>query len=380
MLELVDDAWREGPLLTGITWDRHVLDGAAQRAATSRLTTAEKAAIAVGVPGANTRELARSCHGSWQGVTGFEGDRADVDFADSRLAFLEVADVGEFRRCVAGFARSENEADRHFGLQLLLRVGATNEDDARLLVEALRADQKIGWLRHLSRSRGDAVRAYLREVVLDDGRAVLPDRVAAARALATLDGLPDEVALFEGMDPDEKTVLWPRTSELILAGRPVDALLHMMQQHPTRCVRGVHLVRDPAVRAYLERIRSDRSSGDHAWATGELALMGDADARAEMEAVLAAGRYRWTDGAEGEHKLLGRSLDQALPPLLDEIESNCCHEIAVRYGVCEELLGIDIPGRTGVGETHRAYVDRTVDAGQPWVWSVLAGRYVPGAR
>ena len=79
-------------------------------------------------------------------------------------------------------------------------------------------------------------------------------------------------------------------------------------------------------------------------------------------------------------RLLGRSIEEALPIVLSEMESNCCHQTAIVHGVCEELLGIDIPGQAGVGETHRAYVERIIEAGRPWAWSRIADRYVPGAR
>lgn len=135
---------------------------------------------------------------------------------------------------------------------------------------------------------------------------------------------------------------------------------------------------DERVKAYLLGRRDRRI--DVAWATQQLMLMGDEEARAEVWAALSAGRYRYVDQADTHILTLDHDF-KTIPHWIDDLESNCCRVNVVAM-IFEDLFGLDLDDvRTSPCVTMAAVAREFWERhGDDLVWSRIAGHYVPTVR
>jgi hypothetical protein len=199
-------------------------------------------------------------------------------------------------------------------------------------------------------------------------------------AVAVRFGLPPEVALTEDLGRRIEEEAWEKFERTVRAGRPVDALVDLLRAHPGEPVWHVGLIDDPRIREHLREVRDRRELDLYHWATTELAMAGDPEAKKEHWAAITAGRYRWVDDSDALDLTLGGDLG-TIPFFLDELESNCCRFASVGC-VFEDLFGIDPGGlawhpRTNAVKALRAWW--AANEGR-LVRSRITGKYVPGVE
>jgi hypothetical protein len=297
------------------------------------LTGLRLASIGRFVPGARTREIAERAATLLSQRPPRTGDEAE--FLGYALPFLEVGAPGACVSLLRKMAASKVEAVRESGLRSLVALG--------------------------DRGCPDLLDPYLARLAAD----------FEIDALAQYDGLPPGTRL---LPTDEKPIV-----ELLLAGEPVEAVLACFRQEGGG-VSGAGWVKDERIRDWLLSLRRDRSAGRYAEATGQLAIYGDPEARAETWAALTTGRYRWVDNSDSDVMTLGHDWS-TIPFWISELESNCCRFCVVAQ-VFEDLFGIDPMDFTHSRRFTPAEVVAEFWAGHSGdlVFSRLAGRYVPGVR
>jgi len=339
----------------GYIVDPGPLAGIGDAARKASISGVRLAWIGAVLPGARTREIAvRAC-------------RAMLDEPDANrlleerdvLAFLEIGAPDLLRRFLRKAARGRPGDTRELAREVLLRLGDPESGD--VLVEFVRGrSPEDRYLNMLARSPGPEVETWLRET-------------GSLGPLAVYYGLPDRLIANFAAAPDPD-----RVREFIRSRRPVDAVLELLRQEPDSAIWQIGLIEDERVRKWLELRRRQRR--DYPWVTGELALMGDADAKKETWAALTMGRYRWVDEAGVEILTLSRDLS-TIPHWIGQLESNCCRFNVVAQ-VFEELLGLPMDDyRSSPGFTAAEIVrDHWNRYGDHLVWSRITGHYVPGVR
>ena len=152
----------------------------------------------------------------------------------------------------------------------------------------------------------------------------------AAIALAAIEGVDEDLAASV-LDDDQlvdaaldRFVRDARTS----GGRAAVVNFVSSRLAPSTVLRRSGSLDAPSVRTWLERARDDRASGRYAEAVAELALMGDAAARAELRRAQDLGLYTWFDD------LPDWALDFEVDPpdperWFDDLAGNCCAFAAV---------------------------------------------------
>ncbi len=264
----------------------------------------------------------------------YQGDM--VEF----LALLETSSRRQARRFLEALAQHEEKSIRNYAVDMLLRLGAPGWEDR--LIERVRWAQKANVDAQrilLGRTRTDKIRAWLTEIATSEETTSL----SAMRGLGIACGLPAALTWL-----DEDDVLDEKDARHVLQAlredHAVEALLFWLQKStalfPERPpAADLGLVKDPRITAFLVGLRNQRELGLYAWATGQLALQGHAEARAEQEAVLRIGRYRWIEEASAWSLLLDPDLSR-LPDLVRKLENNGCAYASVTT-MFEDLLGLD---------------------------------------
>ena len=240
-----------------------------------------------------------------------------------------------------------------------MRAASGTEDAAELL--------------RLARCTSPEIEAFL-QARAADAQVANEGRDAALAALGVLHELPQDTALHLLGVLGSGTEAAPIRAQL-RAGNPFEALRVLHGAAPGR-VPGLGRIHDARINALLHDLRDRRELGCHAWAVGELALQGDAAARAEMQQVCGDGRYGWIDDATPEALTLGFDL-RMVPALVAELESNCCRCVPIDMA----LLGmVGIEFRNGApwwvrteAQAVRGWFQRF---GVRLRWSRLAERWV----
>jgi hypothetical protein len=254
-------------------------------------------------------------------------------------------------------------------LGALAKIGDPESGPA--IVDAARKKEiEFDSLSLLARSACPEVLAYLRERAGEDFRAAVACGVAV--------GMPEEVGLGSFCtDETFPSAARDEVRALLLEARWKDAVARALTAAPDPKspindigLADVHLVDDDRVRAYLRRLQDRREFGLYPWATGELAMMGDAAARAEFEHAVRVGRYRWCD--ENDQIALGdpiRALRTCMN--LGLLETNCCHLCAFRCYLFDHWFDVEFQSEEGqAGAT-------TPDAeARRWL-ARSGGRFVP---
>jgi hypothetical protein len=337
-------AWYEA---LGFDWRRTPLGGFDRAALAARVPPVRLARIAITLPGCRTRAL---------GAAAARGLRPG-DLVEDRERDLGGALLDE----IGAFLESAAPEDLVASLR---RIRAAGKEDAALATEWLEDLGDAGTCAAAAADLtldGDRIEVLARSRAPEVGR-MLETRVRTAleqgwdrsesnctlAALAVFHGLPGEAAdaFRHRQDPA------PRDSvEAVLAGKPVDGLAAILAAEPDRRHGNVGAVDDPRVRAYLHRLRERRDLGEYWYATGQLAVLGDAAARADFWGAMEDGRYRIMDEAEEFERTLGWDLPATMPFWIGELRSQCCRMVTSGAGdLVEDLLGteanFDSPFRT----------------------------------
>ena len=265
----------------------------------------------------------------------YEGDMAEF------LGLLETSSPRVTRRFLESLARHEVKAIRTYALDMLLRIGDPTSEEQ--LIEHVRwaPEQEVGkQLILLGRTRTDKVRAWLADKSKEPGEARFP----ALRGLGIARGLPEPLTWTEAADNlVEKDV--QRLRQFLVEGRAKDALawwigLHDPADRHAIPPRHLGLVKDPRITDALLALRKKRESGFYAWATGQLAMQGHPEAKAEQSAVYRIGRYRWIDEADPWALLLDQDLSM-IGSWIDRMDTCAWVPTSVQL-MFDELLGLDL--------------------------------------
>lgn len=289
------------------------------------------------------------------------------------LAFLEIVAPKHLRSLLATWAASDDKDVRNHARKLQLRIGdetAVNELVAVLDKEEL-DDRAPLWLARIKASK---VEEFLRRRVRTEDGKLAPRYL---HALAVHYGLPESVG-FEGALPKPGDPVFAKARRLVLDKKPIDALVCVLESlgDKDREVKDLGLVSDPRITRYLEQTRKMRYLGLYAWATSQLALQGDTEARKEFWQGCLLGRYRWIDNSDPRALTLNFDLD-TIPFWLSELETNCCRRNIARW-IFERLFGLDLL------RDNRVFPE-VVQAREFWKrhrsnlrWSRIKWHYVPG--
>jgi hypothetical protein len=231
----------------------------------------------------------------------------------------------------------------------------------------------------LARSPGPEVRKFLL-----DRLAAATDEVRRAfflDALARHDGLPESEYISEHLDENTPAALRSSVQVHVVAERPVDALLALLEHAEKPDAWGLGDVRDERIADHLRRLRKRRSLGKVIFATDELARLGDPDAVREVRAVRAAANYRWGDA------LTERAMSEGPAPTptdvedwIDLLESSCCQS-ALSGNRMEMLFHWPVGPHGTAAATARTVAQWWWDTwGHELVRSRIEERFVPAAR
>jgi hypothetical protein len=242
----------------------------------------------------------------------------------------------------------------------------------------------------LARVRAPAVETYLRE--LCDANEVAswePDKApgwaAPLTALAAFAGLDERLAASWRHDLESREPapdLWRRVVELCVAKRPDEALGAWLDARPPAAgtLRELGRTALPRARTWLRSLADARHLGERWFALGELAVAGDADARAELRAACEAGLYGVVDSATTAALTRGEGL-AAVPFWIAELETNCCRSATYATHLGELLEGDPLDGDGSPfatrGARTRAFWQRFHDR---LAWSAIEDRWVVGPR
>ena len=299
-----------------------------------------------------------------------------------KLAGLEVAAPGAFRKSLRAWLGDPDRAVRTLARRVLLvigdpasgpalvdwvRSGRTDEDVWRDLPGFCIADDKDA--AYLARSPGPEVQAYLRAIARAvGGRVRSPEEDSGAReALAILAGLPEWTASAVLSTRSDDPAVQERArgrGRMVTEGRALEALQDYLA-HATSVPLDLWKVDTPAVRAFLGRMQREREHRSYAMATAELAALGDPEARRQTAAMLRAGRYRWVDElAEcADLATLGYDLKTWVPFWIRELESSCCR-------CCNATCVLEVITDYDIVVTHDEHPGETpADRMRRW-WSV----------
>ena len=322
----------------GFAWRRTSFDGFERMAMEARIPALRLACIGVVVPGCRTRSLGKEAALRLRpGGLLAEGEGPDLDM-EIVGAFLETAAPLEFADALRRTRRAGGE-DAWMASAWLVRMG-DREASAALVA----GGEDIGWesFLPLARSGDPAAGRWLEERVraaVEEGDLSTEDE-AAVGALAVFHGLEETAAIAFGGYGGEPVPT--AACEAVLAGRPLDGLAAILAARPDEPHEDVGLVRDPRVLAYLHRLRVRRDLGHYWYATAQLAVAGDAEARAEFQGAMHDGRYRIMNEADNFERTLGFDLPATMPFWLEELRSQCCRIVTSGGGdIIETFFGLE---------------------------------------
>lgn len=339
-------------------------DGLADTLVASDVDGARLARIGALVPRCNARTLARAA------CARLPASRTLAALEDDRgtLAFLEAAAPDALRRAMRTIV-DRVPAARRLALDALLAIGdpasgprlieyvtgldASDDDGPGSFVEHLAS------VRLLARSPCPAVEAHVAGALA----ACKPDDAEARRdaivALAELRGVAPETVDFLLREHDDvhdaaaHRAMCDAVAADLRAGDGPGAIARLLAAMPDRLGGPLWRVDTPAVRAHLTRLQARRELKLYAFATAQLAALGDPAARAEAETAMRAGRYRWMDSVLGPDEALstfGYDFARTIPFWLDQLESNCCRRVLATC-VFEGAFGLEPEVGEGVCET-----------------------------
>ena len=296
------------------------------------------------------------------------------------LECLELFDAALLRRRLA--AAMTGAADDPASLALL-RLGAPELGGA--LAKWALAHSPTH-LHFLARSRGkDAIAVVT--AALERGRPNQETEFALLTALATLHGLDERLCKgwcerLNQIPGEQREKWWSSLAPLVLAGKPESALELWLGTAESAAFPGLGFSRAPFVTEYLRGLVT--AHGMRPLGVEQLALLGDAQARAEIERVIEHGHYAWIDAMDDD-ALTDRNDLARIAKLIGLLESNCCLWATVASRL-EDVLGdrhVAVP-ETGVqlrAEVTRAYFERFR---QRLSWCAITDRYavrpVPAVR
>ncbi len=234
----------------------------------------------------------------------------------------------------------------------------------------------------LSRSACDALRDTLRQRL---ATRTLPE-LAALRdfaALAAVEGLDEtlvRVLLFELGDLTSGGRLSPAVTALFaeaMRGSCRDAVAHYLagRAPDAEILERSGTIATPEVLAWLARVRDARELFRHAHAIAELALAGDAAARAELQRAHQLQLYPWVDDLPAWTLAIG---EERPDPTVweDALCGNCCSFASVASRL-EDLYEVDpFVNETGLRSRTRLLHDRFTRFAKDWHFSRAAQRFV----
>ncbi len=368
----------------GFRWDRSAFDGIEKAALESDIDALRLAWIGAVVPGCRTRAVAEAAAARiddrfFPEDEPDEGPEPPLLLRWEPLVFMEVGAPEAFRQALRRVAReTESEVSRGGALSTLLTIGDP-EPSPELIEFAKTQFKDVTWTDGfvaVARNGGPEIKAWLESELRRAAEASEAQSTALA-ALATFHGLHPAVSeggVWGDFAPADGVL------EAMIDGRPVDALVLQLDAHPDEFMFDVGLVDDPRIAAYLQTFR-DRRSLDLYWhATGELAAMGDAEAREDFWGAMKDGRYRIMNDVWVSSRTLGFDLRATVPFWIDELRSQCCRIVTGGEGdIFEDLFGIDC-----YATEFRTSYDRVLAlwnaANGDFVWSYIADHYVPAVR
>jgi hypothetical protein len=342
----------------GFDWRRTSLDGLGAAAIDAKIPAWRLARTGIVVPSYGTRALAVAAAGRLR-----PGDLKD----DVAVAgFLETDAPAEFAASLRA-VRAAGGDDAALATKWLVKTAD------RATCDAVAASGELGGasLIDLARSHGVEVRRLL-ESRVHAVEASSEDGDGAIYALAVWHGLPEAAA-------NAFDVVAPGVAAAALDGRPVDALALVLAAKPDETHGDVGAVNDPRVRAYLVRLRERRELGHYWYATGQLAAMGDADARAEFWGAMHDGRYRIVNEADYFDRTLGWDVAATMPFWIDELRSQCCRIVTGGGDLVGNFLDIDCFS-SEFRTSYRRAKELWDAAGGRFIKSRIADRWVPAPR
>ena len=362
----------------GLRWQTSAFDGFAASALAAEIDAIRLAWIGAVVPGCRTlaiaREAANRLDETFFAEPEFEGDA--VRYRPNVLAFLEAGAPVQLRRALRRVA-ADSPSAHDAALSMLLTIGDPDASPELLdVAEAeIAAETLYDGLLVVARSRGRAVQAFLEEQVRLAGTQ--PESLSEAiAALATFHGLPRRVSDGGAWE----SPIGASVVEVVLDGRPVDGLAIQLAAHPAEFAFNDGLVNDPRIAAYLQSFRKRRSLKCYWYATGELAAMGDPEARADFWGAMVDGRYRIMDNADKCVRTLGFDLPGTVPFWIGELRSQCCRIVTGGEGdIMDDLFGLDIYATEFRTSYERVQAHWQAANGE-FVWSHFASHYVPAVR
>jgi hypothetical protein len=369
------DAHRHGPFLLPDDTLAAILAAIEERA--DKISAPRLRLLVRELPGCRTAAVA---HAYLQSLA--TGD----DLRECDLAFLEVADEAALRARLLSFLKDKDHKDP--ALDGLMQLGSPAHGDALARRWPFQQDHDLFVLARSGSSK--EVRAMLAKRVKGLPESKPPrEFFQPLCALAMAHQIPERTARAWNVDlrqlPD--AILrrgFERWRKAVLDGRPVDALLDYVKAIPLceLSLPGLGLVRDPGILAFLQQVRACPGS-DVQWAIGELAVAGDATARAAMQLVRERAYYGWADDLPGFTLLEGpgrgptRGRD-LVPYWIGEVETNCCRRVAANKPL--EQCGFDIfaYGDLALSTQHAAANRWWQRFGPRLRWSRVAQRFVVG--
>ena len=379
-----------------IRWDRQSLQPLHQElAAQAGDAPLAACAFALLLPGCATRGLAEAAMEAMLDDD-TQSERSAVDFSEGAASFPSristfPSDIGErvigfldatrpeqLRKMLRRWSDSETPVVRRFARETLLRLG--DPASGPLLVEYIEGiKDSEDWkpIATLARSASPKVNAYVREGYTKG------DCDLATLAICRGLDVRAEFTFRQAVDWVEDVDRMARIEALVLAGNPVGALAEAMESYPLEeapNLSNIGIIRDARIAEWLRGVQIRRESGQYAWATGQLSLMGSADDRAETWSVLRDGRYGWL--TELDDIVVTNGYDAAtMGYWIDELRSQCCRIAMGESAVGRNLLDDELSwfsGAEGAGMTPYEWAARhwRPDATRRLVWSDFLYRFI----
>lgn len=380
-LAAVCDDWLRHPV------DRGLFAKLADEAVARKVPVRRLVRLAAAVSDCRTRTMANALleRGALASVPESFGE-------DDLIAFLEAADAATLRTRLREAWDGGSDAA---GMRLLALGDPSRAAALAHFVQSMPRDRADdAWILRLARTPGSEVRLALLELSSDEDGTTYEAAIAALCAHAGLaEPVADGMLSAIGTDSFPRHVL-PKVREAAADGRPGDALTIALEAAPDIRFEDVADARNvPAVRNYLENLRARRETQFYAWATAELARLGDPAAAEETRRAIEARRYRWTDElswrqwlqwatAADSHVVVTPGdipgATSALSRMAELAGENCCARVHAA-SFFDGAFGADL---TGGGPaplvTARDQALRLAARGiRGWTWSRIAGTFVP---
>jgi hypothetical protein len=380
-----------------LEWDPGLFLGFATRGLQAGIDGVDLVHIALAMPVCQSRSVARAAISrllkdstrAWEII-----DRTSWRVeADESLLFLERHAPRGLRRLLRAWANDRDLALREVARSALLTIGDPRHGDelVRWVSDHGVADgyggNDLSAYVLLARSPHPATERFLKQ-------AAEGDRETAALALGGLAAmygiddsaamrfawrlLPSEAQVDRGCDAASAPTAaeFEAIREIVLDQRPVDAVVQYLGRHTRqRVFLDVGLIRDARLARILRSLRDHREHRMYAWITGQLALMGDADARREIWSACVQGRRAWIDTLDVRTRTLNHDL-QTIPFWVEQLDSNR-QDFLNASVILASLYGMDLKFEPRLSRPP-------AELAREWwtknraslVWSRLADRFV----